>query len=167
MVRVNQNLAETSPAAPTSPPPWVCDRGFWAHHLPSSTVPPSSMAVAAQWPRFWSKRGHFGLESSGLALVWVCALGVLRLPTGSTAQPQHLGIPCEAYDVNTGRGRCNGVDIDIGAVICATSFDAARCVAFSYSGMGVYFKGTPPGNPSRWGDRLHVSNQYYGTVYVR
>lgn len=51
---------------------------------------------------------------------------------------------CEAYDLNTGRGTCNGVAIDIAGVICAGCFDKDKCKASKATGDGrtetYYFK---------------------------
>ena len=37
--------------------------------------------------------------------------------------------PCEAYNVDTGSGVCNGVPINVGSVICADGFDKSKCFA--------------------------------------
>jgi len=37
--------------------------------------------------------------------------------------------PCSDFDINTGKGTCNGVKIDIGGVLCANGFDKSKCFA--------------------------------------
>ena len=37
--------------------------------------------------------------------------------------------PCALYDVSTGKGICNGVSVNIGAVICADGFNKDLCKA--------------------------------------
>jgi len=59
--------------------------------------------------------------------------------------------PCESYDINTGKGTCNGINVDIGAVICGGGFDKSKCNAVLSNSDGTketyYFKGTPTGLP--------------------
>eukprot|EP00035_Acanthoeca_spectabilis_P020364 m.432495 g.432495 ORF g.432495 m.432495 type:complete len:282 (+) comp17443_c0_seq1:45-890(+) len=59
--------------------------------------------------------------------------------------------PCASYDINTGKGVCNGVNVDIGGVICAGGFDPNTCKASWQNGGQTetyYFKGTPTGLPA-------------------
>jgi hypothetical protein len=52
--------------------------------------------------------------------------------------------PCSSFDASTGKGVCNGVHVDIGAVICAGGFDKSKCSATrKMEGIGsetYYFK---------------------------
>jgi hypothetical protein len=52
--------------------------------------------------------------------------------------------PCSSFDASTGKGVCNGVHVDIGAVICAGGFDKSKCSATrNMEGIGsetYYFK---------------------------
>eukprot|EP00037_Helgoeca_nana_P025415 m.278099 g.278099 ORF g.278099 m.278099 type:complete len:315 (+) comp26939_c0_seq5:82-1026(+) len=60
--------------------------------------------------------------------------------------------PCESYDLTTGIGACNSINVNIGNVICANGFDANSCKATLASTSGgnsetYFFKGTPTGLP--------------------
>lgn len=51
--------------------------------------------------------------------------------------------PCTSYDVGSGKGICNGVNISVGAVICAGGFDPTTCKASWQNGDQTetyYFK---------------------------
>ena len=50
--------------------------------------------------------------------------------------------PCEEYDVDSGKGTCNGIAINIGAVICGEGFDESKCKAsmpYANGGSEIYY----------------------------
>eukprot|EP00037_Helgoeca_nana_P021266 m.214297 g.214297 ORF g.214297 m.214297 type:complete len:311 (+) comp25579_c0_seq5:2723-3655(+) len=73
---------------------------------------------------------------------------VVALSSMSTAQDTS---PCESYDVTTGKGVCNGLKVNVGAVICIGGFNKETCKASRSDGNGgtetYYFRGTPTGLP--------------------
>lgn len=48
----------------------------------------------------------------------------LLMVTPTTAQAYY---ECEEYDVSTGKGKCNGIPIDVGNALCAQKYDKFRC----------------------------------------
>jgi hypothetical protein len=69
-------------------------------------------------------------------------LATLALLGGAMGQDT---TPCESYDLTTGIGECNGIAVNIAAVICANGFDANVCKATLASTSGgnsqtYYFK---------------------------
>mmetsp|Transcript_103889 Transcript_103889/g.144561 ORF Transcript_103889/g.144561 Transcript_103889/m.144561 type:complete len:281 (+) Transcript_103889:289-1131(+) len=78
----------------------------------------------------------------------VLRMAMLLAPVIVSAQDT---TPCSSYDLNTGEGKCNGVEVKIGGVICAGGFNKEKCIAKMTNIQGdtetYYFKGTPTGLP--------------------
>jgi len=56
----------------------------------------------------------------------------------------YIECSCTSYDVNTGQGVCNGVHVNVGAVICGAGFDRSKCVAVQASPNGEKREKNPP-----------------------
>jgi hypothetical protein len=60
----------------------------------------------------------------------------------------YIECSCTSYDVNTGQGVCNGVHVNVGAVICGAGFDRSKCVAVQASPNGEKRRKKNPQPPS-------------------